>query len=754
MIKVYENQFRNNLSYQYSKTEKNIKGNPKLLLDHYLNKNINSFVQNKGIKDEYNIFRLNNNYSKRINISEFNIKYNSQSAKGNPNKKFINRISSILERNYPMENNIYVNTANLKKNFLLKEKMRINNNKFLPKVGIDSKLKRNIKDHSFKVKNNKKKNEQLKDKQKYLNLRNYSFETPKIRNFQKSSEDVKNALQKELILSPYAPKCKFKKISTALNLSSNLDIEEKKSPKYEENGGNKVIKPFENQDLLYSQIFKNFIKVNKNSESQSQQNQQKYEEKNFINKKKTEKEKKNSSKFTIKDHLNNFDPQKYIKKLKDKQINIDSEDLNEIKNEELRNSTEYIEYLIFKKDKSQKKKINFFKKIKEKNGQLIIKYKNEFLQTLKKEILLKTLIKDKKIICVIYMDILYVASDITFKTYIKLNLMKHVLTKSKNENLYFYNMINHILYSGENKNYFVKYGFKMLNKFIKNSNKKIYYRFFSIKFQQYDSETILNNNDENKKVLPKNETKDKARKKGENSENRKMKLKIGRLSRRSTIFSKFKNFSSSKLINFNTTKNIIKLRETNLDDNHKKKNSTSEKLINVKIRQNNNSMKEDINESSKSNEYNHYINSYRNNHINNNNKISGSKDQIIIEDNEEIHHRDRKLLFEKFFTYVQFCDYDNLYNWLKKSGKYMDLNCKFDNGDTLLHLCVRFFVPLYLIKFLIINGININEQNNDGDTALHIAAKNHKYKMIDLLIKLGASEDIYNNQLKNCWECL
>ena len=117
MIKVYKNQFRNNLSYQCSKTENNIKDNPKLLLDHYLNKSKNSFVQNKSIKDEYNMFRLNNNYSKRLNISEFNIKYNSQIAKGNPNKKFINRISSILERDYLMKNNIFANAPNLKKNF-------------------------------------------------------------------------------------------------------------------------------------------------------------------------------------------------------------------------------------------------------------------------------------------------------------------------------------------------------------------------------------------------------------------------------------------------------------------------------------------------------------------------------------------------------------------------------------------------------------------------------------------------------------
>jgi len=37
--------------------------------------------------------------------------------------------------------------------------------------------------------------------------------------------------------------------------------------------------------------------------------------------------------------LNNFDPKKYIKKLKDKQINIYDEDLNGIKNKELEKKT-------------------------------------------------------------------------------------------------------------------------------------------------------------------------------------------------------------------------------------------------------------------------------------------------------------------------------------------------------------------------------------------------------------------------------
>ena len=77
-----------------------------------------------------------------------------------------------------------------------------------------------------------------------------------------------------------------------------------------------------------------------------------------------------------------------------------------------------------------------------------------------------------------------------------------------------------------------------------------------------------------------------------------------------------------------------------------------------------------------------------------------------------------------------------------------------DNGDGLLHLCVRYSLPHYIYKYLIIHGVDINSQNNDGDTALHLAVQHHKYKTIDFLIKMGASEYIYNKNRKLCWECL
>jgi len=783
MIKVYENQFSKNFTRQFSQTERDNKDNQKLLLNHFMNKNSSSFVQNK---EEYGLFKSNSNYLKRTNISDYTFKNNNQIDKSKTNKGVMRRISLIPESNYSMKNNIFESNVNLKKNFRLKEKKKTNDAQLLPRIDIDKASKRITKDHSFKIKNNKM--EQLKDKQKYLRLRTNSVFIPKAINFQKSSKNVKKDNQKKLLLSPYAPKRNYKKMNTVLNLHSDLNmlLGEKKNSKYDINGDNKG-QLYENQELLYSQKFNNFIlKIYKASDSQSQSqiNQKKHEiKKNIINKKQTKKKKSKSPKFTIKDYLNNFDPKKYIKKLKDKQINIYDEDLNGIKNKELDKITAYIEYFVFKKNKSQKKKKDIFEKIKEKNGQLIIKYKKDYLQTFVNEILLKTHVKHKKYIYKIHMDVLSITNDISFITYIKLNLMRHVLTKSeKDENLYFFNLIKHFLYSGNNKKYLVKYPFikcygdlvtpiikrfKTFNKFLESSNKKMYFRLFSIKFQQYDSETILNKYDENKKLLPKNETKPKVRTIGENNNESfrddsdnfstiEDRIIMRRKTRRSTIFSKYKNLSTPKIMNINLTKSIIKLRGSNFEDIIKNKNSQNLKLINAKPKQKNNkSIIEDISESSDSYELNNYIQSYRNNYNQNinNNKNSGNKDQNL-ENNEEIHQRDRKLLFEHFISCVEFSEYDKLYHWLKKSGKYMDLNYQFDNGDTLLHLCVRHSAPHYLIKYLIINGININGQNNHGDTALHIAAKNHKYKTIDFLIKMGASEYIYNNQKKYCWECL
>ena len=218
-------------------------------------------------------------------------------------------------------------------------------------------------------------------------------------------------------------------------------------------------------------------------------------------------------------------------------------------------------------------------------------------------------------------------------------------------------------------------------------------------------------------------------------------------SRKKTFINRIKLTSSSKIVNLNLTKNIINLRNVNINEVLKSKTPLNLKNINNLITKKSKNVNE-YDDSSDSFEYEKYRKKYSNKNLVLNSNSS------IRENNYEIHQRDRILLYEHFVYFVEFSEYDKLIYWLKKSSKYIDLNYKFENGDTLLHLCVRHSVPHYIYKFLITHGVNVNAQNNQGDTVLHLAAKNHKYKTIDFLIKMGASEYIYNKMRKMCWECL
>ena len=90
---------------------------------------------------------------------------------------------------------------------------------------------------------------------------------------------------------------------------------------------------------------------------------------------------------------------------------------------------------------------------------------------------------------------------------------------------------------------------------------------------------------------------------------------------------------------------------------------------------------------------------------------------------------------------------------IEKYYKFIDLNYKNEDGNTLLHLCVINQIPANIIDFIIQKGINVNCQNNNLDTPLHIACRNKLYPYIDILIKYGASEYILNSENKTCWEC-
>ena len=57
-------------------------------------------------------------------------------------------------------------------------------------------------------------------------------------------------------------------------------------------------------------------------------------------------------------------------------------------------------------------------------------------------------------------------------------------------------------------------------------------------------------------------------------------------------------------------------------------------------------------------------------------------------------------------------------------------------------------------KILLEKGINVNVQNNDGNTALHYALSGKNFYMADILRKYGANEDFVNKLGYTPWDCI
>ena len=69
------------------------------------------------------------------------------------------------------------------------------------------------------------------------------------------------------------------------------------------------------------------------------------------------------------------------------------------------------------------------------------------------------------------------------------------------------------------------------------------------------------------------------------------------------------------------------------------------------------------------------------------------------DDNEEIHERDKKLIFKHFFTWVESYQYDKLLEWLEKYNNYIEKNIALNIGDNLLHLSVKYGFLIILLNF-------------------------------------------------------
>ena len=786
-----------------------------LFLKNYKHKNTVSYFPTKLKKVENNILSLNfNNTNSNIsNISNSNIintnnnlikanikSYENKNSQKTNNLKLFSykRRSTLVQNisNISMNQNNISNSINLKSFFKINNQPKKENINYLPLINCTDKNYQN--ETSFKSKNSQEKFVKINLLKNNSVGNNSEFEKKKPKN--KLSVQNINILNKyEKDKSTFQRK-KVIKMKTILNLNKQFNFlanemdkeKEKQENNIEEDEENdeqtkRDNKGLKNKKLLYSKKFNNYIfKIYKAEPQNKNKTEKKKINPNINNVIKTSRNQTNrNNKNSISTYLTNFNPNIYIKKIKNKIKNGNLGNSEEIKSKILKKASDYIDNFIFKNKKPLKKKYDILEKIKDKNIFYVEKERKELVNKILHEMLLKIHFRHKKTIFQIFIDNLIISQFVKFNIFLKLNIIRHVLVKSeKDENIYFINLIKHLLYPKDQikakKYVFIKNiedissnivkRTTTVDRFIEINKKDIYYIYFSIKFQLLDCETIIHLF-ENKKfdvksvkkvnkascasLFVENKSDPISEKESEDfSEVEKRMKKMSHRSKhakRTTYINKIRFTNSSKIINLNLTKNIISLRNTkNIRDILRNKTSLNlnkiQQLYNQKLKKS----KEFSDNSSDSFDYKKYSK-----------KLNLSPKKLIFsnhssedEDDDEIHQRDKITLFEHFLYFTKYSEFDKLLHWFKKSGKYLDLNYKMDNGDTLLHLCVRFSLPLYIYKYLIIHGVNINGQNNDGETALHLAVQNHKYKIIDFLIKMGASEYVYNKNRKSCWECL
>ena len=91
--------------------------------------------------------------------------------------------------------------------------------------------------------------------------------------------------------------------------------------------------------------------------------------------------------------------------------------------------------------------------------------------------------------------------------------------------------------------------------------------------------------------------------------------------------------------------------------------------------------------------------------------------------------------------------------YFNNNSRNLDINTQDEDGNTFLILCVKQNLEK-LAKILLERGINPNIQNKEGNSALHYALSGKNFKMADILRKYGASEDCVNKLGLTPWDSI
>ena len=91
--------------------------------------------------------------------------------------------------------------------------------------------------------------------------------------------------------------------------------------------------------------------------------------------------------------------------------------------------------------------------------------------------------------------------------------------------------------------------------------------------------------------------------------------------------------------------------------------------------------------------------------------------------------------------------------YFKNNYRRININSKDEDGNTFLILSTKQGLN-FITKTLLEKGIDVNIQNNLGNSALHYALSAKDYDIADLLKKFGAKEDCYNKFGYTPWDCV
>ena len=110
-------------------------------------------------------------------------------------------------------------------------------------------------------------------------------------------------------------------------------------------------------------------------------------------------------------------------------------------------------------------------------------------------------------------------------------------------------------------------------------------------------------------------------------------------------------------------------------------------------------------------------------------------------------------IYFELLTYIIEGKNKQFYKCYEKNKKLININQKLLEGNTLLIISAREGNSI-ISKFLCEKGIEVNAQNNEGNTALHYAIGSQFYSIADILTRYGAREDISNKKGFLPWDCL